>query len=164
MRQQFELRDHNHRVAVEGSVYETLIKAARTAKKRETGGILIGRYVDGAAVIEIATIAPRDSKRGYDWFERGSDGLEATLKEHWDAPTRRYYVGEWHFHPAPDGAPSWQDANQMFQVADDSRYDCTQPVLVIVSPHGETWLFRIFLVVDKSLHELVTSRAPERTY
>lgn len=156
MQHQFELRGHEHRVAVDEAVYDSLSGAARTAKKKETGGILIGRYIDGAAVIEIATVAPPDSKRGHDWFERGSDGLEANLQKHWDAQTRRYYVGEWHYHPAPDGSPSWQDAEQMFQVATDTRYDCSHPLLIIISPHASAWLFRVFLVIDKSLRELVS--------
>jgi integrative and conjugative element protein (TIGR02256 family) len=160
MRRQFELRDHEQRVAIEQLVYESLTTAALAAKKQETGGILIGRYIDGVAVIESATVAPRDSKQGYDWFERGTHGLATILKEHWDAPTRRYYLGEWHFHPAPDGSPSWQDADQMFRVASDDRYDCGQPVLIIVSPHEEALLFRVFLVVDGSLNELVASSRP----
>lgn len=157
MHRLFESRRLGQRVAIDDAVFETLLEAAKGACGHETGGILIGRY-DGSALalVEHATTAPPDSKRGYDWFERGTEGLEAVLQEHWDAPVRRYYVGEWHFHPAPDGTPSDRDIAQMIEVSCEERYACTQPVLIIVSvDDDESWLFRIFLFVPGGeVHEL----------
>lgn len=51
----------------------------------------------------------------------------------------------------------------MFQVAADDRYDCRQPVLIIVSPHDAAWLFRVFLVIDESLHDLVAVTSTHET-
>lgn len=160
-RQQFESRRLAQYVLIDEAVFTTVIEAARAARNQETGGILIGRY-DGSAraVVEHAATAPPDSTHGYDWFERGTEGVEAILQQHWDAPVRRYYVGEWHFHPAPDGAPSPRDIEQMFEVAEQRRYQCNQPILIIVSPDPDgSWLIRVFLFAfDNSIEELTVAR------
>lgn len=160
MQQLFELRKGDQRVAIDDAVYDVIIEAARAVGKTETGGILIGRYEGNAlALVEHATVAPADSRRGYDWFERGTKGLEEVLQQHWQDSVRRYYVGEWHYHPAPDGSPSPQDVAQMFQVASDRLYECTQPILIIVALDDDgAWLFRIFLIVDDGMHELTLTR------
>lgn len=155
MPQQFELKHREVRIVIHDAVYDTLSKAARTAGQRETGGILIGRYGEGAvAHVDLATTASADSRRGYDWFERGKSGLKETLQELWDAPVRRHYVGEWHFHPAPDGTPSPRDVEQMFEVSAANQYECRQPILMIVSPAESALLFRVFLIFDEAMHEL----------
>ena len=157
MLQRFESKYLDQRVAIDEPVYETLIEAATAAGGHETGGILIGRYTDSRlAIVEHATTAPRDSRRGHGWFERGTDGLEEILQRHWDAPVRRYYIGEWHFHPSPDGTPSDQDMAQMFEVASQQRYDCKHPVLMIISHDMEgAWLFRVLLFAPEGCaHEL----------
>jgi proteasome lid subunit RPN8/RPN11 len=155
MPQQFESKHLSVRVVIDDAVYDTLTEAAISAGRRETGGVLIGRY-EGRTVarVDLATTAPPDSKRGYDWFERGESGLKETLQEHWDGPVRRHFVGEWHFHPAPDGTPSPRDVDQMFEVSAENRYECSQPILLIVSRTESALLFRVFLIFDEAMHEL----------
>jgi hypothetical protein len=156
--QLFESRRLGRRVAIDDEVFTRLAEAASEVRSRETGGILIGRYAGSdLAHVEHATTAPGDSRSGWDWFERGTAGLEAILDEHWNAPTRRYYVGEWHYHPAPDGTPSPQDIDQMFQVASEGRYDCRQPILIIIALDDDrSWLVRVFLfTADDRVEELM---------
>lgn len=102
----------------------------------ETGGVLIGRYVENGAValVEMASRPPGDSSAGLDWFERGRNGLGELLREQWNQPQRRYYVGEWHFHPTGRADASPQDRRQMAEIAQDPNYHCERPLLVIVSP------------------------------
>lgn len=102
----------------------------------ETGGVLIGRYAEDGRVayVEMASSPPGDSSAGLDWFERGRNGLAELLREHWNLPQRRFYVGEWHFHPIGRAEPSPQDRQQMVQIARDPNYHCEQPLLLIASP------------------------------
>lgn len=102
----------------------------------ETGGVLIGRYVENGAIahVELASPAPGDSSAGLDWFERGKEGLGELLREQWNLPQRRYYVGEWHFHPIGRAEPSPQDRSQMAEIAQDPKYHCERPLLIIASP------------------------------
>lgn len=163
MQRLFESKQIDQRVQIDDAVFDAIIKAASDAGGQETGGILIGRYEGSRlALVEHATTAPPDSRRGRTWFERGTKGLEQILEEHWDAPVRRYYVGEWHFHPAPDGTPSDRDRDQMFEVASEQRYACRQPVLVIISPGGDkSWLLRVFFFSSgRWMEELTIARDP----
>ena len=102
----------------------------------ETGGVLIGRYDQKGTVVcvEMATHPPGDSSAGLDWFERGKNGLRELLREQWNLPQRRYYVGEWHFHPIGGAEPSPQDQRQMAEIAQDPNYHCERPLLIIASP------------------------------
>jgi hypothetical protein len=102
----------------------------------ETGGVLIGRYGDNGALahVEMASPPPGDSSAGLDWFERGKTGLGDLLREQWNLPQRRYYVGEWHFHPIGRADPSPQDRQQMAEIARDPNYRCERPLLIIASP------------------------------
>ena len=133
-----------------------MTNATSAAGLVETGGILIGRYCGhDRAEVDLATRAPVDSQGGPTWYTRGTGGLEATLQHHWEAPVRRYYVGEWHFHPSPDSYPSPRDITQMNEIAADERYHCSKPILIVVSFTAEgDWLVRLYLFFDGRHEEL----------
>jgi Prokaryotic homologs of the JAB domain len=124
----------------------------------ETGGILVGRYASAGRVacVELAAPPPGDSEAGLDWFKRGSEGLAELLVEQWNLPERRYYVGEWHFHPLGSAEPSRQDREQMREVATDKRYRCARPILIIASPATlRRRTPRVFVHRTASLDELI---------
>jgi hypothetical protein len=123
------------RVQLDDAIVEEMVAIANDPES-ETGGILVGRYLsDGEiAAVELASGPPGDSEAGVDWFKRGKDGLAELLAEQWSRPDRRYYVGEWHFHPLGNAEPSPQDLNQIREFAADENYRCQRPILIIVSP------------------------------
>ncbi len=133
-----------------------MLRLCAADPERETGGILIGFYsrdFTTAHVVE-ATSPPRDSKSGPDWFHRGTEGLETMLRKRWDAEPRTHYIGEWHFPTANIPWPSAQDLKQMRAVAQDAKYNCTEPILVIVCPVGENqWVFRSYVFHSGALTE-----------
>jgi hypothetical protein len=152
------------RVVLIDEVVKHMFRLCEANRSRETGGILIGSYsrdLATAALVE-ATTPPADSKFGRDWFHRGTDGLEALLFTRWNAEPRTHYVGEWHFHTANVPWPSQQDKRQMREVARDGRYDCAQPVLVIVSPARKgQWVVNCFVFpAGMAPQELRISHAP----
>jgi hypothetical protein len=120
----------------------------------ETGGIMIGHYtasLDCAVVTELRGPST-DSRAGPTWFVRGAQGLADYLSKLW-IRERRYYLGEWHFHPQASARPSPQDAAQMQDVARDERYRCPEPLLLIIggSPPADHELAAFVALATKSL-------------
>lgn len=152
-------------VLITGEAIEQMI-AISNDPDSETGGVLVGRYLDGGSVarVELASSPPDDSSGGLDWFERGKDGLVDLLREQWNLPERRYYLGEWHFHPLGRAQPSPQDRKQMSEIAGDKNYRCTRPILVIVSPATlRRRTARVFVLDDEGeLLELLEAREGSR--
>jgi hypothetical protein len=140
--------DHRFGLSLRRTQVRVLLRLARNARAKETGGILVGRYNDAFDRADVLTISPppRDSRAGWCHFECGSDGLEAWLLKLWRAPTRTYYLGEWHFHPYASALASSNDQEQMRAIAADARFACPEPVLLILGgdPHG-TWEARAYV-------------------
>jgi proteasome lid subunit RPN8/RPN11 len=109
-----------------------MMEAATEAGRRETGGILIGRYGPepwSADIVE-ATPKPKGSRSGWFWFQRSSSGLAELLEARWAAGF--HYLGEWHFHPGGAPVPSGPDIRAMRKIASDEAYGCPSPILVIL--------------------------------
>ncbi|HEX7949010.1 MAG TPA: Mov34/MPN/PAD-1 family protein [Candidatus Limnocylindrales bacterium] len=120
-------------VSIEDEAWLSIIEQCSAAGRRETGGILIGRYTrwrDQAHIIE-ATGPPRDSRFWAFAFWRGLKGLRTLLAARW-RESGMSYLGEWHFHPYMSAEPSPTDLKQMRQFAGDPAYQCPKPVLVVV--------------------------------
>lgn len=132
-------KDGTYGVAVEAAQLLALERMCNAAGSVETGGVLIGRYSDDRAVawVKEVTPAPADSARGASWFVRGVAGLRATLARRWKAKERTYYLGEWHFHPAPIVVPSKDDFRQMRQISAADAYRCSEPLLLILGAAGK---------------------------
>lgn len=104
----------------------------RRAGKVETGGILIGRYSQDLRVAYVSriTAAPSDSEAGPFWFERGVRGLQQLLNRLWRGG-RKYYLGEWHYHPG-GSSPSSEDLSQIENIARATAYRCPEPILIVL--------------------------------
>ncbi len=113
--------------------YNRILRFCVTSGDIETGGILIGFYTLGhnCAVVTTVTGPPVDSRHAKTWFHRGTKDVQNLLQDVWNRG-RRYYLGEWHFHPGGNPDPSMTDVNQLKQIADSPHYQCPEPVLLIV--------------------------------
>lgn len=136
-------------VELHASMLSTLDRYCREAASLETGGILVGRYSNdrSLAVVGEATPPPSDSRRGRSWFVRGVNGLRDMLHKRWSAKDRTHYVGEWHYHPTDHVEPSDDDIAQMIEISLAKKYDCKEPLLLILGARnlrGQR-LFRIFV-------------------
>lgn len=125
--------DGTYGLRIEASALRHLQRMCRDAGLVETGGVLVGRYSAdlAVAVVREATPPPSDSRRGRSRFDRGVAGLREMLARRWRSKDRTYYLGEWHFHPAPFIVPSADDFSQMIQIAHAAEYKCREPLLVI---------------------------------
>ncbi|TWT98561.1 Mov34/MPN/PAD-1 family protein [Stieleria varia] len=128
-----------------------LISFCRNAGSIETGGILLGRYVeaDSCALVTIVTGPPPDSRQTSSAFDRGVNGLQQLLDRLW-TKNEAYYLGEWHYHPAQVPTASPQDKLQMQSIAGSQDYACPEPLLVIVSHGGNTTEFHLAVSVHRS--------------
>ena len=144
----FEDSSQSFRVIISDEVVKHMFLLCDANRTRETGGILVGSYSNDftTAHIDEATSPPSDSRFGRDWFHRGTNGLVELLRQRWEAEPRTHYVGEWHFHTEHVPWPSPQDKRQMQEVAHDDRYNCAQPLLIIVCPVQEgQWVVKCFV-------------------
>ena len=141
-----------------------LLKMCIRAGTNETGGILVGFYteLESCAVLTAVSGAPSDSRRGSNWFNRGTYGLQRWLNHLWHR-NKQYYLGEWHFHPYESPHPSQTDIEQMKRIASSALYQCPEPLLLIVggSP-AEKWDIKVYVFPrNQDFIELVNQNEPE---
>lgn len=129
---------------IEVEAWDEIERLCLAAGDRETGGILIGRYTTdrSTAIVFEAAPPPPDSHCGHSTFIRGVVGLRELLHHRWTSRKRRYYIGEWHFHPAEVLHPSSDDIQQMAVIANARNYKCEQPILLIVGLPSKAGLRR----------------------
>ena len=99
----------------------------------ETGGVLVGRYVDGVPLVTDACGPPPDSIRRRNNFIRGTIGLDAWLASLWP---NAHYLGEWHLHPQGAATASQDDVAAMALIARNPDYHCVNPLLLVVGEHS----------------------------
>lgn len=137
----FRSEDRRFALTVTANALTRIARSCREASMLETGGILLGRYGDAhdRAIVTAASSAPRDSRSGRTWFERGVEGLQPRLERAW-RKHRTFYLGEWHYHPLGPPSPSPVDIVQMTAFAEAECHHCPEPVLLIVGGDPRTTL------------------------
>jgi integrative and conjugative element protein (TIGR02256 family) len=156
--------DNKYAVELDDDLVQEMISYIRSAGRKETGGIFIGQYSKSRdrAIVKIVTGPPKDSKSGYTWFERGLIGLQELINQVWNE--RQYYLGEWHFHPYASPSPSGRDIDQMAKIAASGRYNCPEPILLIIGGSPEEFEIRVFVVMSKSKIVEIKERVNELYY
>ena len=132
MQRYYDAKVSRFEVLIDDAALRSMVNSCSLAGSMETGGILIGRLESEGrlAMICEATSKPADSAAGWAWFKRGSEGLQSLLARKWDRGL--HYLGEWHFHPGGGCQPSEPDKLAMTKISLDARYDCREPILVIL--------------------------------
>lgn len=130
---EFWTGDQHIGVSISGAVMKELLSECKKSNRNETGGVLWGKYNDARTVAQVTWLSgpPRDSRHGGFSFKRGIAGLQKIVDALWNAPVRKYYLGEWHFHPFASSEPSIIDIAQMREHAMDQKLQCPEPILVI---------------------------------
>ncbi len=153
---EYRSADRIFRAAVSSPALSELLKHAANAGGLETGGIAMGRYSDdhSCAIVDQFTGPPEDSQHGRFSFVRGVRGLQLLLTRIWSRE-RRYYLGEWHYHPMAAAEPSTQDLSQMMHIASNADYACPEVLLFILGGNANgNWELRVFLTYGKKTLEL----------
>ncbi|MBL7706756.1 MAG: Mov34/MPN/PAD-1 family protein [Taibaiella sp.] len=120
---------------------------------KETGGIMFGQYLDNHSIASILVISgpPKDSKRTQFSFVRGKAGVQKLVDDNW--AEGGYYLGEWHYHPNASPEPSSQDIKQLHKIARDRRFNCPEPIMLIIG--GKPGNFSINILLSNSGGELI---------
>jgi integrative and conjugative element protein (TIGR02256 family) len=151
--------DEKYGLRVPAKVIRKMLNLCLVSVGNETGGILIGYYnrQRDCAIVTGCSEPPEDSKRGMNFFHRGIQGLQKWINKLWKLEQRRYYLGEWHFHPFSNPSPSSTDTKQMKINAKDKSYSCSEPILFIIGGDPNTNCdYRAFVYVkDKGTIELL---------
>ncbi len=136
---EFRSEDGAFGASISPKTLTEILESCRDFAPAETGGILVGRYNDAlnCAVVTDASERPPDSRSGRTWLLRGTAGLQSWLDRLWSSSKRRYYLGEWHFHPGGAPEPSPTDIEQMGKIARSPSYECPEPVLLLVGGAAE---------------------------
>ena len=138
-------------ISISESILSKMLEHIRKADRFETGGILIGYYTstNTQAIVTKITGPSKDSGSGRSWFKRGTLGLSALLNRVWNSG--EYYLGEWHFHPmASSVQPSPQDIYQMKEIAFSERYNCPEPIMIIIAGSYYKYTLIPFITIRKS--------------
>ncbi len=153
---EFRNDEINVSVFLEEKAYSSLKEITDKSVNLETGGILIGYYDVSSlnAIITEITIAPEDSKSGRNWFHRGVLGLKQLLIYRWQA-REDYYLGEWHLHPKSSPQPSLIDVSQMKQISNDKRYNCKEPLLLIVGEINRELDINLMLIMNDKIYKFM---------
>lgn len=119
------------RVLIVPSVLQEFRVRCDAAGALETGGLLLGRYLDEqSALVTSISGPPPDSVQQPMTFTRGTEGVDTWLHQQ-QMEHGRYYLGEWHFHPDGSTTPSPTDKQQMKSIARNPDYNCPEPILVV---------------------------------
>lgn len=143
----FAADNMEYSLTIDGLLMDKLLLLCKESDAVETGGILIGHYNsrhDNAIVTDVSS-PPPDSKRGHTTFVRGIKGLQPWLQKLW-TQQKRYYLGEWHFHPFNSPEPSTTDIDQLRKNSETPPLRCPEPVMLIIGgdPKGK-WTARAFV-------------------
>lgn len=144
---------------IPGHVLAEMVELCKRSDGIETGGIIVGYYnrQHDCAIVTTCSGPPKDSVRKRSHFRRGVRGLRKWVLELWALRAKRYYLGEWHFHPLRAPIASDRDKWQMKETAGKEACECPEPVMVILGgdPEGE-WTCKSFIYLQKEgLIELV---------
>lgn len=152
---EFRNYDIDVSVILEDKAYRYLKEIVDNSASIETGGILIGYYDVSChnAIITEITNAPIDSNSGRSWFHRGVIGLKQLLIQRWKIK-EDYYLGEWHLHPKSSPQPSHVDISQMKKISKDKRYNCREPLLLIVGENNGKLIINLMLIINDKIYEL----------
>ena len=150
--------DSKYGLRIPSQVLEKMFKLCRKAKNTETGGIIVGYYnrKRDCAIVTDCSGPPKDSKRGKNYFHRGIQGLQDLIDKLWYLGHRRYYLGEWHFHPFGNPRPSDIDEKQIEENSENKSYKCPEPLMIIIggNPNGKLICNSFVYANKKGLIEL----------
>ena len=128
-------------VIMPDSILNKMEQLCESFYPNECGGILIGEYSDDLSQAEVKKIMVSKNNSGNRMsFLREAKDANNFLKKLWRiASGTKYFIGEWHSHPAGAGYPSSTDDDAMYQVAKTSSCSCKRPVLIILNGGPNVW-------------------------
>lgn len=127
-------------VYIERVDWATLVGEAVRTLPLETGGIVMGRWLDSTAARITDVIGPGpDAKHEPRSFDPDQDWQESEVARIWTSRAGDVeYLGDWHTHPDGRAYPSRGDSKAAELIASSSEAGAERPIIMIVavSPKG----------------------------
>ena len=162
---QFNTSDMRFRLTIERPLMDRILGLCIDASGIETGGILIGHYNDEHynAIVTDVSASPSDSRRRRTSFDRGVKGLQTWLNRLWEKE-RRYYLGEWHFHPFASPNASMTDHEQMRRYSKTESLHCPEPVMLVIGGDPrKAWTAKAYVSPrDRPFHDMLMAEMGSR--
>jgi hypothetical protein len=147
----FSLENDSLHLTMLNEHIECIIPHLIKAYPNETGGIIVGSYSEDfkTAKITLLTGPPKGSKNGPTWFIRSNRGIKKLLQKKWDVE-KEFYLGEWHLHPNGTTSPSPQDLAQLAEISKSSRYNCAEPIMIIIAGTPQKFKIQPYIMLPEN--------------
>lgn len=130
------------RVWISGPIFDFLTSEADEAMPHETGGILLGYFVQASteAVVTHAIGSGPNAVHDLDRFIPDYDYQEVELARIYEESHRQIsYLGDWHSHPRGTGDLSRSDRRTLRHIAECPDARVPEPLMVILT-NGPGWI------------------------
>ncbi|MER2189628.1 MAG: Mov34/MPN/PAD-1 family protein [Solibacillus sp.] len=126
----------NCKLEIKQRVMDEFNNYVQTGRRRnESGGILIGRYIQDSqnAVIDVCTTPqPEDLQKRF-FFQRNKKYHQKILNQIWNkSSSTQNYLGEWHTHPEIKPTPSSHDLREWKKLLNKQNDDIKYIFFIIV--------------------------------
>jgi len=133
---------------VEHSVFQTMSELATLYQPCETGGCLLGYWVQPLKEIVICNIigAGPNAQHLRHMFVPDDEWQSSEIaKIYTDSGCLFSYLGDWHSHPAEHASAdlSWRDRKTLRKIATYSPARTPHPIMGIIAK-GESWFWKIW--------------------
>jgi len=142
-----------YRLADQANVF--IRNESARAYPSETGGILIGKFINNCVVITRAVGPGLNAQHASNHFRRDGEYSQQILDTFVMESNGEYdYLGEWHSHPAPCG-PSTTDIAAIRWIANNKKYSVNHPVMALCTRESaDSWLVSLYLFDERRLRRM----------
>lgn len=128
-------------LAIPSTILERCASEACVHAPLETGGLFLGRRIEGNSVwVDHMIGAGPKARRSPTWLDVDHDWQNDRIAELYADGYRGGYIGEWHTHPAAaDAIPSGIDRVTLKKLANFAPLRCPSPIMMILHPCKEGW-------------------------
>lgn len=132
---------------VKTSVFQSMSELATLCQPRETGGCLLGYWIqplDEVVICDIIGPGPNAKHSKNKFVPDDEWQLSEIAKVYADSGCLLYYLGDWHSHPNYANAGlSWRDRKTLRKIATYSPARIPYPIMGIIAK-GESWFLKIW--------------------
>jgi len=150
-------------ISVHESILASIVREANDRFPRETGGILLGRWVEPKQAVVTRMIGPGPrAKHGKATFEPDYEFQEAEIAKTYACSDLVFdYLGDWHSHPRGSSHPSQKDVRVLRKIAGHAPARCKDPIMCIVSG-WPFWVASAWSLVDGHCLEIQIASIPDK--
>ncbi len=132
--------------SIDQQLLSFIIQESRKKYPKETGGILAGYRENGIIKITFVTGPGPNAMHTRASFLRDGEYCQRELDKIFEQTNGKTdYLGEWHSHPFDIG-PSRRDKDSLREIAVDTRYAISNPLMGLCIKKGTEWDFECYLM------------------